>query len=89
MAEVLTSVRIDEQILADLKIIASANGTSVAAEFRQATSEYIARTTKSSEFQARLEEQVADNQRRIDKLLALANPADSRHSPEKSDRAGV
>lgn len=73
MAEVLTSVRIDEQVLADLKIIASANGTSVAAEFRRATSEYIARTTQSAEFKERLDAQLAENQRRIDNLLAIAN----------------
>lgn len=75
MPEILTSVRIDEQVLENLKIIASANGTSVAAELRMAASERIERVTKSQDFQARLEARMAENQASIDRLLSLSNPS--------------
>lgn len=72
MADVLTSVRLSEETLRDLRTIASANDTSVAEEIRRATSAYIAEVLASPQFKDRLHEQLKRNSEEIERLLALA-----------------
>ena len=75
MSDVLTSVRIPEDSLQDLRQVAAANDTSVAEEIRRAVDAYVADVLSSPGFAARLREQLTKNNAQIERLLALANPA--------------
>jgi len=68
----LTSVRLNEQLLDSLRLIADAHGTSVAAEIRVALDKYVKEVTSSPQLKVELKKQIAEREKLIDRLLQTA-----------------
>jgi predicted DNA-binding protein len=69
MSDVLTSVRVNDESLEKLRLIAAANGTSVAAEIREAIAARVDELTSSPDFAEKLRAQIAENNAAIERLL--------------------
>lgn len=70
MAEQLTSVRFDTEMLATLRAIAEVHDTNVAAEVRKAVAEYVQRTVSDPEFENKAQASVAERRERVARLLS-------------------
>jgi predicted DNA-binding ribbon-helix-helix protein len=62
------TVRLTEEQAAELETVARADGVPVAEEIRQAITERIANRRNDKDFQQRLRQMIADNQKILDKL---------------------
>lgn len=70
MAEQLTSVRLDTEDLERLRVIASAYGSSVAAEIRFAVARHVQARINSEDFRRQVQKQTAKRDELIQQMLA-------------------
>jgi hypothetical protein len=62
------TVRLTDEQATELEAVARVDGVPVAEEIRQAITDRIAQRRKDKDFQQRLRQMIADNQRILDKL---------------------
>lgn len=70
MADQLTSVRLSEEALTELRIFAEANETSLAAEIRKAVDEYRKSLSGSTALREKLQEQLEKRERILKSYMA-------------------
>lgn len=73
MADQLTSVRLTEELLDNLRLIADAHGNSVAAEVRVGLEQYVNRVKSSPELQRQLKKNLDEREKLITRLLVSTN----------------